>query len=67
MAVGEIRRLVRDRGFGFIGPQDGGNDVFFHHSALEAGQFDGLYEGQKVEFSSQQDSRGPRAVSVRPL
>jgi len=68
MATGEIKRLERDRGFGFIRPAGASEDVFFHSSALQGLVFDELREGQTVEFEKQPDDRDPRrsrAVNVR--
>ena len=61
---GKIKRLVRDRGFGFITAEDG-KDIFFHRSALAGGDFDALEEGTNVEFDLEEGPKGPRAVSVR--
>lgn len=68
MATGEIKRLERERGFGFIRPAGASDDVFFHSSALQGLVFDQLHEGQAVEFEKQPDERDPRrtrAVNVR--
>jgi cold shock protein len=61
---GTIKRLIRDRGFGFIRGEDG-QEVFFHRSALQALDFDGLKEGEKVSFELERGNKGPRAVNVR--
>ncbi|HWB00196.1 MAG TPA: cold shock domain-containing protein [Pirellulales bacterium] len=70
MPTGTIKKLVQDKGFGFIATADG-SDVFFHHSTVEDRQFDNLTEGQKVEYTVEQGGspkgRGPRAASVKPL
>ncbi len=69
MPIGKIKKLVTDKGFGFIQPENG-QDVFFHHTTVEDRQFDDLTEGQKVEFSVDQSGgrdKGPRATSVKPL
>ena len=68
MPTGQIKRLVRDRGFGFIRPEGATEDIFFHSSALQGGVFDQLSEGQNVEFDKEADPRDPkrsRAVNVR--
>jgi CspA family cold shock protein len=68
MAVGIIKRVVRDRGFGFIQAEGASEDVFFHSSAVEQPTFDELTEGQRVEFETEPDPRQPRrsrAVHVR--
>jgi CspA family cold shock protein len=68
MATGNITRIVRDRGFGFIQTSDSTDEVFFHSSSLEGAVFDNLNEGQKVEFDIQPDPKQPnrsRAANVR--
>jgi len=64
MQTGKIKKLVRDRGFGFISATDG-RDVFFHRSSLANGIFDSLQEEQAVEFEVEKSDKGPRAVDVR--
>ncbi len=67
MAAGTIKKLVNDKGFGFIQKDDGG-DIFFHHSTVQNAQFDQLTEGQQVEYTVEQGGgqkgKGPRAASV---
>jgi CspA family cold shock protein len=63
MASGTIKRLVRDRGFGFI-RDDGGQEWFFHRSSVQ-GSFDQLNEGQRVNFEEEPSAKGPRAGNVR--
>ncbi len=69
MAVGKIKKLVQDKGFGFI-QTDAGEDVFFHHSTVADRGFDDLTEGQSVEYTIEQGQgpkgKGPRANSVTP-
>ena len=68
MATGQIKRLARDRGFGFIRPDGESEDIFFHTSAVQGGIFDSLNEGQTVEFEKGADDRDPRksrALNVR--
>lgn len=70
MPQGSIKKIVRDRGFGFITPAERGNDLFFHISSVEGNQFESLEEGQKVEFeidTGDARGKGPRAVSVRAI
>jgi len=64
MAKGTIRRLIRDRGYGFIATEDG-KDVFFHQTGLQGLSFDSLKEGQPVEFETEEGPKGPRAVDIR--
>ena len=61
---GEIKRLIRDRGFGFISAEDG-KEVFFHRSSLEGIDFETLQEGTSVEFNSESGPKGLRAVNVK--
>ena len=63
MPGGTIKRLVRDRGFGFI-RDDGGQEWFFHRSSVQ-GSFDELNEGQRVSFDEEPSAKGPRAGNVR--
>ncbi len=64
MANGTIKRLVRDRGFGFI-RDDNGQEWFFHRSAVRDGSFDQLNEGQRVSFEEEPSAKGPRAGNVK--
>jgi CspA family cold shock protein len=64
MATGTIKRLVRERGFGFILGQDG-TELFFHRSALQGEGFDTLTEGQAVEFEVERGAKGPRAANMK--
>ncbi len=64
MPQGKIKRLVSDRGFGFI-EGDRGDDLFFHHSALQGATIEELREGQPVEYEVGRGPKGPRAESVR--
>jgi CspA family cold shock protein len=65
MSSGTVKKLVADRGFGFITADDG-KDYFFHRGALEGGlDFDRLVGGEKVDFEVEASPKGPRAVKVR--
>ena len=65
MAQGTIKKLVTDKGFGFI---DGdGKELFFHQSSVEGASFDELREGQAVEYTEGQGPKGPRAETVKPV
>ena len=64
MATGTIRKLVRERGFGFILGQDG-TETFFHRSALTGEGFDALTEGQAVQFDVENGVKGARAANMR--
>ncbi len=63
MPKGTIRRLITDRGFGFI-KTEGETDLFFHSSDLEGVEFNSLREGQEVEFEKGQ-GRGDRPAAVK--
>ncbi|MDE3153665.1 MAG: cold shock domain-containing protein [Acidobacteriota bacterium] len=65
MATGTIRRLVLDKGFGFV-RDESGVDHFFHRSSVRGVTFEGLHEGQRVEFEEARSDKGPRAEDVRP-
>ena len=62
--TGTIKRLVSDKGFGFILAGDG-KEYFFHNSACTGTRFDDLREGQGVTFDVGQGPKGPRAENVR--
>ena len=61
---GKIKKMVRDRGFGFIRGDDG-KEVVFHRSGLNAAEYDGLNEGDTVEYVVQEGPRGARAENVK--
>ena len=63
MPTGTIKKLVADRGFGFIAAEDG-KEFFFHSSGIE-GNFDRLQGGEKVSFEIETSPKGPRAKTVR--
>ena len=63
MATGTIKRLVRERGFGFI-RDEGGQEWFFHRSSV-SDSFEQLNEGQRVSFEEEPSQKGPRAGNVR--
>jgi CspA family cold shock protein len=62
---GTIKRIIRDRGFGFIRTAEG-QEVFFHRSNLQGLDFDVLREGDSVELEVERGDKGPRAANVRP-
>ncbi|MAV36184.1 MAG: cold-shock protein [Planctomycetaceae bacterium] len=64
MPQGTIKKLVTERGFGFIAGDSG--EIFFHHSALIDTTFEELQEGQTVDYEEGSGPKGPRAENVRP-
>jgi CspA family cold shock protein len=65
MATGTIKKVVADRGFGFISADDE-KEYFFHRSGLDSSlEFDRLVGGERVEFEIEQSPKGPRAAHVR--
>lgn len=64
--LGTVKRLVRDRGFGFIRAGKGeGDEYFFHRSSVTGGSYEDLREGDPVDFEVEPSSKGPRAGNVR--
>jgi len=61
---GKIKKLIRDRSFGFISAEDG-KEIFFHRSSLAGVDFDSLEEGSSVEFDTETGPKGLRAVNVK--
>jgi len=65
MPQGTIRKLITEKGYGFIEGERG--DLFFHHSAVQGTTFEALTEGQSVEYEEGRGPKGPRAENVKVL
>jgi cold shock protein len=66
MATGTVKWFSDEKGYGFITPDEGTEDLFVHHSAIVGEGFKSLSEGAKVSFDTEQGQKGPAAANVRP-
>ena len=64
MASGTVKWFNDSKGYGFIAPEDGGKDLFVHHSSISGDGFKTLAEGAKVQFESREGAKGPEATDV---
>ena len=67
MAQGTVKWFNAEKGFGFITPADGGQDLFVHFSAIQVDGYRSLDEGQNVEFEVGQGTKGPQGEQARPV
>jgi len=67
MATGIVKWFNSSKGYGFISPSSGGDDVFAHFSAIDMEGYRTLKQGQQVEFEIQDGPKGPQAASIRNL
>ncbi|KAF7007284.1 hypothetical protein CFC21_022232 [Triticum aestivum] len=65
--TGQVKWFNESKGFGFITPSDGSNDVFVHFSAITGPGFKTLAEGQNVEFTIENGTKGPTAANVKAI
>lgn len=65
MSTGTVKWFNEKKGFGFIQPDDGGDDLFVHHSSIDVDGYRTLQEGQKVEYEVGEGRKGPQATNVR--
>jgi cold shock protein len=66
MAQGTVKWFSDEKGYGFISPDDGGEDLFVHHTGIAGSGFKSLEEGQKVTYEATQGRKGMQAVNVTP-
>jgi CspA family cold shock protein len=67
MPEGTVKWFNADKGYGFITPAEGGDDLFVHFSAIQTEGYKTLDEGQRVSFTVGQGQKGPQATDVRPI
>jgi cold shock protein len=67
MTTGVVKWFNAQKGYGFITPDGGGNDLFVHYSEIQGSGYRELFEGQRVEFEETEGRKGPQASAVRPV
>jgi CspA family cold shock protein len=67
MATGTVKWFNNDKGFGFITPDEGGKDLFVHHSAIQSNGFRTLEDGARVNYDSEDGPKGPKAINVTTI
>jgi cold shock protein len=67
MPQGTVKWFNDDKGYGFIQPDDGGDDLFVHHSAISGSGYKSLEEGDKVSYEATRGQKGMQAENVTPV
>jgi cold shock protein len=67
MATGTVKWFNAAKGYGFITPDEGGKDLFVHHSQITGEGYKSLDEGARVEFEAREGQKGPEATAVTPI
>jgi len=67
MATGTVKWFSNDKGFGFITPDEGGKDLFVHHTGIAGNGYRSLAEGSRVSYEAEAGPKGPKAVNVEQL
>ena len=67
MATGTVKWFNNDKGFGFITPDEGGKDLFVHHSAITGSGFKTLEDGARVQYEAEDGPKGPNAQNVQAI
>jgi CspA family cold shock protein len=67
MATGTVKWFSNDKGFGFITPDEGGKDLFVHHTGIAGNGYRSLNEGARVSYEAESGPKGPKAVNVEPI
>jgi len=67
VSTGKVKWFSDSKGYGFITPDDGGDDLFVHYSEVKMDGYASLAEGQAVEYATGQGKKGPCATEVKPI
>jgi len=67
MATGTVKWFSDEKGFGFVTPDEGGKDLFVHHTGINGNGFRTLTEGARVSYDAENGDKGPKAVNVTPI
>ena len=67
MPTGTVKWFSDEKGFGFVTPDDGGKDLFVHHTGINSNGFRTLAEGARVSYDAENGDKGPKAVNVTPI